>query len=261
MRLLCLLFISGFATAQLHHTDGYGLRNKPPAFSVEQSTAMYENNKQHCDVNCVNPFGTVLGQANGVKAYSNCQSQCINPEFSFLNLTTGEVTILKESPNDSNLHYIGLINQCVEYARRWWMINKDITFGSIDSAHEIIYLTEGKNIRTNKNFPLARSINGKAKRPPNIGDLVVYYSDSQNPLWLHGHVAVVVNVNLNKGTVSLAEENYDNKKWVKPTKYARKISLFNINGNYTLLDLAPNTKINTTGAEISGWIYPKEPTN
>lgn len=258
MKILTLLLFSSISLAQLPHTDGFGLRDKPPAFTKEQSTAMFEHNKLLCEDNCVHPFGDVLGQANGVKAYSNCQSQCVHPEFSFLNLTTGEVTLHKQNPKDDNLHYIGLINQCVEYARRWWMINKNITFGSIDSAHEIIYLTEGENIRTKKNFPLARSINGTAKRAPKIGDLVVYYPDRNNPLWRHGHVAVVVQVDLDKGIVALAEENYDNKKWQKPNQFARQISLFYVNGRYTLLDVHPNSKNNATGAEISGWIYPKE---
>jgi hypothetical protein len=258
VKFITLLLFSSFTFAQLSYTDGIGLRKKPPAFKPEQSKSMLEQNKLLCDDNCVNPFGDVLGQANGIKAYSNCQSQCVNPEFSFLNLATGEVTLHKENPKDDNLYYIGLINQCVEYARRWWMINKNITFGSIDSAHEIIYLTEGENIRTNKSFPLARSINGTAKRPPKVGDLVVYYPDRNNPLWRHGHVAVVVKVDLNKGVVSLAEENYNNKKWQKPNQYARQISLFNINGHYTLLDVHPHSKNNKMGAEISGWIYPKE---
>lgn len=258
MRLLLLLIISNISIAQLDNTDGNGLRDKPPAFSKEESSLRFEKNKQLCDVDCVHDFGATLGQSNGVEAYSNCQSQCVNLEFSFLNLTTGKVTIHKQNPKDDNLHYIGLINQCVEYARRWWMKNNNITFGSIDSAHEIIYLTEGKNIRTNKNFPLARSINGTATRPPKIGDLVIYYPDRNNPLWLHGHVAVVVDVDKKLRYVSLAEENYDNKKWKRHNKYARKISLFKVNGHYTLIDVAPGSHQNTSGAEISGWIYPKD---
>lgn len=258
MKFIFLILFSSISFAQLANTDGIGLRAKPLAYTPEQSKNMFEQNKLLCDHDCINPFGTILGQANGIKAYSNCQSQCIHPEFSFLNLTTGEVTIHKQNPKDDNLHYIGLINQCVEYARRWWMVNKDITFGSIDSAHEILYLTEGENIRTKKSFPLARSINGTAKRPPKVGDLVVYYPDRDNPLWRHGHVAVVVKADLDEGVIALAEENYDNKKWQKPNLYARQISLFNINGHYTLLDVHPHSKNNKTGAEISGWIYPKE---
>ena len=257
MKLIFLLLVSTLSFAQLENTDGTGLRPKPSAFSKEYSKNMFEKNKQLCDVDCVTNFGKVLGSANGVEAYSNCRSECIKNEYSFLNLTTGEVTIHKGDPKDNNLHYIGLINQCVEYSRRWWMVKKGITYGSIDSAHEIIYLTEGKNIRTNETFPLARSINGTATRAPKIGDLVIYYPDRKNPLWQHGHVAVVVDVNLKKGYVSLAEENYNNKKWKKPKKYSRKISLFKVNGHYTLIDVSPNKKVNETGAEISGWIYPK----
>ena len=258
MKLLLLIFLSGSTWAiELANTDGFGLRDKPPAFSKEQSKAMFEHNKTLCATDCVNDFGELLGTANGVEAYSNCQSQCVKNEYSFLNLTNGEVSIHKQNPKEDNLHYIGLINQCVEYSRRWWMINQNITYGSIDSAHEIIYLTEGKNIRTGASFPLARSINGSATRPPKVGDLVVYYPDRENPLWRHGHVAVVVAVNLKKGSVALAEENYDNKKWQKPKKYARKISLFQVNGKYTLLDVSPDKKSNTTGGEISGWIYPQ----
>ncbi|MBL4659653.1 MAG: CHAP domain-containing protein [Alcanivoracaceae bacterium] len=258
-RLLFLFaMVTNISFAQLDNTDGEGLRDKPPPFTTEQNKTIFENSIKLCKSNCVHDFGIELGQANGVKAYSNCQSQCINPMFSFLNLSTGEVTVHVQNPKNDNLHYIGLINQCVEYARRWWMINKNITFGSIDSAHEIIYLTEGKNIRTNQNFPLSRSINGTAKSPPKIGDLVVYYPDRNNPLWHYGHVAVVVDVNLEQGSVSLAEENYDNKKWQKTHQYARQISLFNINGHYTLIDIAPNSNKNSSGGEISGWIYPKD---
>lgn len=257
MRYLLLLLISNMGIAQLEHTDGLGLRDKPPAFTQEQSTAMLETNKQLCATDCVNEFGKVLGKANGIEAYSNCRSECVKSEFSFLNLTTGEVTVHKSNPKDDNLHYIGLINQCVEYSRRWWMINKGITYGSIDSAHEIIYLTEGKDIRSNKTFPLARSINGTATRPPKIGDLMVYYPDRNNPLWRHGHVAVVVGVDLKQGSVNLAEENYNNKKWQKPNQYARQISLFNVNGHYTLIDVEPGKSKNTGGGEISGWIYPR----
>lgn len=261
MKLVGLLLIGNLAFAQLPHTDGKGLLEKPEPYSKEAGKTLFEEGTQLCDSNCVSDFGTLLGESRGVKAYSNCKSRCIRPEFSFLDLTTGEVSIHKKDPKDENLHYIGLVYQCVEYARRWWMINKNITFGSIDSAHEIIYLTEGENIRTNKTFPLARSINGTAKKPPQVGDLIVYYPDRSNLLWRHGHVAVAVDVNLQQGWVAVAEENYDNKTWLQPDQYSRKISLFSINGYYTLLDIAPGKSSNPTGGLISGWVHPLENTN
>lgn len=240
----------------LSHTDGVGLLPKPPAFSKEEGRKMFAEGKLACDKNCVMPFGKVLGTADGAIGRSNCVSRCIRPEYSFLDLNSSEVSVHKGDPEQENLHYIGVTYQCVEYARKWWMKNKDITYGSIDSAHEIIYLTEGKNIQTKEPFPLARSINGTAKRPPRRGDLVIYYPDRDNPNWRHGHVAVVVNTDLKEGTVSLAEENYDNKPWQDPKAFARKIRLFEIGGRYTLLDVPVTENKNSKGALISGWIYP-----
>lgn len=242
--------------AELPYTDGFGLLPKLPAFTAVESTAYLTAGKQACDSHCVTPFGQVLGVADHVTSYSNCVSTCIRPEFSFLDLKTGGVTVHKDDPKNSQLHYIGVTYQCVEYARKWWMKNKDITFGSIDSAYEILYLTEGEQIRTQQSFPLARSINGTAQRAPRRGDLVVYYPDRDDPEWRHGHVAVVVATDLEAGTVALAEENYDNALWQDPKAFARQIRLFNVGGRYTLLDVPVNSATNPKGGRISGWIYP-----
>ena len=244
------------AWVELPRTDGYGLLPKPPPFKKEKSKKMFAEGKTLCDKKCDTPFGSKLGVADGATGYSNCQSRCIRPEYSFLNLKTNEVTLHKKDPKNKNLHYIGVTYQCVEYSRKWWMKNKGITYASIDSAHEIIYLTEGKNIRTSETFPLGRSINGTAKRPPKRGDLVVYYPDRDNPEWRHGHVAVVVATDLKAGTVSLAEENYDNLAWQVPDAYSRKIRLFEIGGRYTLLDVETTKNNNREGGLISGWMYP-----
>lgn len=241
---------------ELPYTDGFGLLPKLPAFTAIESAAYLAAGKQACEGQCVTPFGQVLGVADGATSYSNCVSTCIRPEFSFLDLKTGDVTVHQEDPKNPQLHYIGVTYQCVEYARKWWMKNKNITFGSIDSAYEIIYLTEGKQIRTQESFPLARSINGVAQRAPRRGDLVVYYPDRDDPEWRHGHVAVVVATDLEAGTVALAEENYDNAPWQDPKAFARQIRLFNVGGRYTLLDVPVNSATNPTGGRIAGWIYP-----
>lgn len=243
---------------QLPHTDGYGLLAKPPAFTKQQSAQMFEQGKQACNKDCVTPFGQALGAVDGAVGQSNCKSTCINPEYSFLNLNTGEITVHKSDPGKKHLHYIGVVYQCVEYARKWWIINKGITFGSIDSANEILYLTEGKDIRSNKPVPLARSVNGTAKRPPQRGDLIIYYPDRSVPKWANGHVAVVLDTDLNKGIVSIGEQNYLNASWEDPKAYTRKLRLFNIGERYTLLDVAVDAHTNLSGGLISGWIYPRK---
>ena len=244
------------AFVELPNTDGYALLAKPPAFGEAEMAQLFVEGKAACDSDCVTPFGTELGVADGARGLSNCRSTCIRPEYSFLDLTTGEVSVHDDDPKDSNLHYIGVTYQCVEYVRKWWMKNMDITFGSIDSAHEILYLTEGSHIRNQEPFHLARSINGTAQRPPKRGDLVVYYPDREDPEWRHGHVAVVVDANPDEGIVSVAEENYDNDPWDDPKAYSRQIRLFQVGGRYTLLDVPPDGGDNPDGGRISGWIYP-----
>lgn len=237
-------------------TDGYGLLPKAPSPSKEESERVYKQGLLSCQSGCVTPIGKVLGQVDNVKGFSNCKSTCIQPEYSFLNLTNKDVSLHKADPKDKGKHYIGLVYQCVEYARRWWMKNEGITFGDIDSAYEIIYMAEGKDIYSGKSFPLARSVNGSATRAPKRGDLLIYYPDMDVPNWRYGHVAVVVNVDLEKGTVSLGEQNYNNLAWDNPEKYARQIRLFNIGGRYQLLDVGTTVNKNKNGGLIAGWIYP-----
>ena len=63
-------------------------------------------------------------------------------------------------------------------------------------------------------------------------------------------------MNLEQGTVSLAEENYDNEPWQDPKAFARQIRLFEVGGRYTLLDVPATGNRNPDGGRISGWIYP-----
>ncbi len=246
---------SSVVGVDLPHTDGFGLLPKPPAFSQEESDRLFAEGKRACDGPCVTPFGAALGIADGAEGRSNCVSTCIRPEYSFLDRASGVVSVHAEDPKQDQLQYIGVTYQCVEYARKWWMKNRGITFGSIDSAYEILYLTEGTNLETQQPFPLARSINGTARRPPQRGDLLVYYPDRADPEWRHGHVAVVVAVDLDQGRVALAEENYDNQPWQNPQAFARQIRLFEVNGRYTLLDVSPTAHRNMEGGRIAGWLY------
>lgn len=242
--------------AALPNTDGYGLLAKPAPLPAERQKQAYQQAQQSCSSQCVTPQGKLLGTADGVHGYSNCQSTCARSAFSFMDLRTKAVSLHEKPPADPQLHYIGLTYQCVEYARRWWMSNLGITFGDVDSAHEILYLTEGENIHTNAKFPLARSINGTAKRPPKRGDLLIYYPNPEDPKWRHGHIAVVVDVDKQRGLVSVAEQNYNNLPWSNPGRYARQIRLFDVGGRYYLADIAEKSVNNPAGGLISGWIYP-----
>ena len=247
------------ADALVATTDGEGLLPKPPGMSRVESQALYEQGIAQCDAGCVTPFGAIMGTVDGVDALSNCQSSCIRPEYSFMHLQTKAVSVHANAPRDPEQHYVGLIYQCVEYARRWWMSSLGITFGSIDSAYEIMYLTEGKRIHTGAPLALARSVNGTAKKAPKRGDLLIYNPMPENPHWRYGHVAVVVGVDHERGLVSLAEQNYSNQPWQQPDSFSRQIKMFKIGGRYQLVDLGEGEHQNSAGGLISGWVYPAVP--
>ncbi|MEA3640249.1 MAG: CHAP domain-containing protein [Lamprobacter sp.] len=244
------------AGASLPLTDGVGLIGPPRSFSPTEAATMFADSRKACEGPCVTPFGTVLGVADGAEARSNCTSRCVLPKRGFLDLESGAYSVLEEAPEDTGLVYVGITYQCVGYARYWWMMNLSLTFGDVDDAHQILYLTEATNPRTGETVALGRSVNGSAERPPQRGDLLVYAADRDDPEWRFGHVAVIVGVDPERGLVSVAEENYDNRPWWNPEAFARQIRLFEINGRYTLLDLSEGETRNPDGGQIAGWIYP-----
>jgi hypothetical protein len=63
-------------------------------------------------------------------------------------------------------------------------------------------------------------------------------------------------VKAEQGWVGLAEENYDNQPWRNPEAYARRITLFAVDGRYTLVDVTPGATRNPGGGRILGWVYP-----
>ena len=260
--LLCLLLAAGAAESRgpltvpdLPHTDGGPLPAPPPAPGLLDWPRLIAESRRACEGPCVTPFGQILGVSDGAEARSNCVSNCVRPERRFLDLESGEVST-PESPPASGSAYVGLTYQCVGFARLWWMKNRGLTFGDVDIAQDILYLTEGQDLKTGAAVPLGRSQNGTARRAPERGDLLVYYADPEDPEWRAGHVAVVVAVDREQGLVALAEENYDNRPWQDPRAYARRIPLFEVQGRFTLLDLAPDRRSNPDGGRIAGWVYP-----
>jgi len=167
-----------------------------------------------CRTDCVSPYGSVLGaDADNVKAYSNCRSNCVIFE-----------------PNKWRGTYTGIKWQCVEYARRWLLVHKGMVFGDVDVAADIWdkidHLTR---VDTKEQIPLKSYLNG-SPQAPKVGDLLIYARSFYNT----GHVAVVTEVDLKKGLIKVGEQNYNNAPW--PGDYARSIELYKKDGHYWLLD-------------------------
>jgi glutathionylspermidine amidase/synthetase len=167
-----------------------------------------------CQANCISPYGMVLGASSGgVEAYSNCRPEC-------------KVYV----PNKWKGTFTGVKWQCVEYARRWLLINNGAVYGEVDTAADIWdkvdHLT---HVATQKKLPLETHLNGSEK-PPRRGDLLVY----ARAFYDTGHVAVVTDVDHENGVIKVAEQNFDNQPWA--ADYARTIEFVKKGNRYWLLD-------------------------
>jgi hypothetical protein len=169
---------------------------------------------QSCSKDCATPYGQVLGTAPGqVAAYSNCNPRCVVFE-----------------PNKPGGTFTGIKWQCVEFARRWLLDNMGVVYGDVDTASDIwgkisfvIRVADGRRL------PLQSFINGSSV-PPATGDLLVYAKEYLGT----GHVAVVTEVDLAKGRIKVAEQNFLNRPW--PGNFARQIDVVSKSGGYWVLD-------------------------
>ncbi|MGD8569384.1 MAG: CHAP domain-containing protein [Gammaproteobacteria bacterium] len=166
-----------------------------------------------CTTQCQTPYGQVLGVGVGnVPAYSNCNSDCV-----------------VFSPNKKDGTYTGIKWQCVEYARRWLLVNKGVVYGDVDIAADIWGLDYVTRVKDKTKLKMLSYPNGNAKRPE-AGDLLVYAKAYLKT----GHVAVISKVDPASKTVQVLEQNYNNTKWAR--KYSRIIPYVQHDNKYWLLD-------------------------
>lgn len=167
-----------------------------------------------CSEACETSYGKLLGRSpRNVAAFSNCRSECVAPE-----------------PNKIDGTYTGLKWQCVEYARRWLLINRGAVFGDVDIAADIWtdieHLTRVSDQTT---IPLAAKLNG-SEQPPQVGDLLIY----AKVFYGTGHVAVVLDVNHERKLIKVGEQNFDNQPWTG--SHAREIEFIEKDGRIWILD-------------------------
>lgn len=166
-----------------------------------------------CTTQCVAPFGEVLGIGSGnVPAYSNCNAGCV-----FI------------SPNKKDGTYTGIKWQCVEYARRWLLVNKGVVYGDVDIAADIWALDFVTRVKDNVKLKLSTYPNGN-KDQPEVGDLLIYAKAYLKT----GHVAVISKIDSKSHTVQVLEQNFKNTKWADG--YARSIPFIKQDNKYWLLD-------------------------
>lgn len=172
---------------------------------------------------CQEPFGTILGKNKEVIAYSNNAADSNPQDYHY--------------DNYINDIFSGLKYECVEYARRWLISVKNLTFPALPCASDIWHLNQVSDIYSENSVKLLRIQNG-AKCPPEPGDLLIY---AKNPTAPYGHVAVVVSVG--KDYIKIAEQNWDNEIW--PGDYARKVKVVKAVHEVFVVD---------EGYAVTGWM-------
>ncbi|KAH9588881.1 CHAP domain [Trypanosoma melophagium] len=210
-------------------------------FGILYSGIHYHGEKWHEEAKeqskCGSPFGSIIGVHNDVFAYSNGNETYISDSGNTLSNTKQSRT--------------GLKWQCVEYARRYWMLRGSplpATFAAVEGAADI-WALQSVQLEGGTKTPLLKYPNGVSLSAggsaPLVGDLLIY--PRQKGGFMYGHVAVIVGVT--DTDVLVAEQNWDNTAWPGPYhNYSRAIPMLYDakKQSYTLNE--------PDGIIIQGWI-------
>lgn len=182
--------------------------------SILSPLSLSESLPELCTQDCTHHFGEVLGESpSGVVAYSNCSNQCVNPEPQFINKT-----------------FTGIKWQCVEYARRWLLVNKKVVYGDVDIAEDIWSLDVVHSPDKKEQFEFLSIVNGSKNLVLQRGDLLIY----SRAFYGTGHVAVVLNVDEKRKVIKVGEQNFSNLVWDED--FSREIQYIKNKDRIWLLD-------------------------
>lgn len=152
-------------------------------------------------------FGDIIGESHGVVAHNNTPEGFVSSEH--VHIFHKEQSL-----------YTGIKGQCVEFARRWLILKKDLSFESIEYAKDLWNFSSFFCIHDqSKKVDIKKFKNANTTEPPQIGDLLIYDTSAAV---ITGHVAVVTD--LKDNIVFLAEQNYVPGYW-NHSSYSRAVLL------------------------------------
>ena len=172
------------------------------------------------------PYNKPIGMVNNVTSYSNYNNN--NHDNNYINNNVVNNNVV-------NNIYTGERWQCVEFARRYLIINYNITFDSVENAYNIFDLSYFISLKNNMIIPIRKYINGSSISP-HIGSLLIWDMNYKNT----GHVAIITNIY--DDYITIAEQNYNDMSW-NGNSYSRKLKLVVDNGRYYIVN-----------KNILGWI-------
>ena len=170
-------------------------------------------------VNAAEPFGTDLGEFNGVIVYSNCDDDCV------------ECNNYCQDQHYINGTYIGIKWQCVEYVRRYYHTVYNLDLASKWRGHANTWYDNAATMG------LARFANGSLDMPQ-VGDILV---SEGIPDVNVGHIAIIRDISDN--SVCTIQQNFSNDSG----DINRYLTLTVLDGNYTVGGFSSNYP-------IRGWL-------
>ena len=169
---------------------------------------------EQCTQACDTPFAQILGQSpSGIVAYSNCNNHCVFKKPAFTQQT-----------------FTGIQWQCVEYARRWLLLNQGVVYGDVDIAADIWNHAQVHSPDRSQQVDFQSIVNGARQHYVQKGDLLIYSKQFHGT----GHVAVVLAVDEQQQVLYVGEQNYHNTPWQEG--YAREIAYVMHQDQQWLLD-------------------------
>ena len=168
--------------------------------------------------------GTIIGVNNNVTAHLNCDNCWDKNDY--------KCYLKKEESNFEMDIFTGYKYQCVEYARRWLIVNKKCLFGDIGCAYEIFdKINYAECLKTGLKKVMSSFAN-KNESPPMFGDLIIFPIRFMQK---YGHVGIITDVNIDLGYVEISEQNFINY-WEEPNSYSRRVILIKHQNLYTITE-------------------------
>jgi glutathionylspermidine amidase/synthetase len=196
--------------------------------------------------NSASKFGTVIGVApGGVEAFSSDYKTAWR---------------LPTAANFRHHHrgvYTGMRFQCVEFARRYLVHTRGVTFGGVGMAYEIMDLPHftrvdfgapagrGGDAAAGVGCPVVKTRNGAAGGArPVLGSVILWHPTGYYRRT--GHVAIVTAAT--DAYIRVAEQNITDAPWPAGADWARQLPVvLGNNGEYRVVDPHRNSS-------VLGWV-------
>ncbi|KAG5477056.1 hypothetical protein LSCM1_05396 [Leishmania martiniquensis] len=196
---------------------------------------------------CATPFGQLLGVADDVPAYSNCNTKFSSSYINYVNLMDPMDNGRRGDPSETRVIMTAYRYSAYDYYMRWLAWNRGVIPRLVENTNQLWRKVDFFNpAKTEQdwsavyiaNHERATNVDERKFNAPRRADAIIFHmNESAIPA---GHIAVVVRVEddreaagspeelkrlkkmrLHPRRVFVAEQNYKNKPWGEERNFSR----------------------------------------